>query len=135
MVGAGHVEGNAMREVRWSVLASAVYGGLAVLGAGLFALLRLTGAFDDPEAVTAFTLLGIAVDALLGTWILVLIWTYVDAERRGMSGALWSLLVFLLMFPIGPLLYLVLRQPPQGACPGCGRPVDPMRVLGATSLH
>ncbi len=44
-----------------------------------------------------------------GAWLLTLVWSYIDAERRGMNGALWALLVFILGFPLGPLVYLVFR--------------------------
>ncbi|MGB7295783.1 MAG: zinc ribbon domain-containing protein [Candidatus Aminicenantales bacterium] len=42
-------------------------------------------------------------------WIAVIIWVYKDAERRGMSGLLWALLVFIGNL-IGLLIYLIVRQ-------------------------
>lgn len=42
-------------------------------------------------------------------WIAVVIWVYKDAERRGMSGLLWALLVFIGNL-IGLLIYLIVRQ-------------------------
>ncbi len=79
-------------------------------------------------------------------WIAVIIWVYKDAERRGMSGLLWALLVFIGNL-IGLLIYLIVRQdhplreeqggggsvPPAAApspvattteCPVCHKPVE-----------
>jgi hypothetical protein len=68
----------------------------------------------------------------LALWIAVIVWVYRDAEKRGMNGFLWALLVF-----IGNLLaliiYLIVRfegKPENGipaagcSCPSCGRPVS-----------
>jgi RNA polymerase subunit RPABC4/transcription elongation factor Spt4 len=82
----------------------------------------------------------------LVVWIAVIIWVYKDAERRGMSGLLWSLLVFIGNL-IGLLIYLIVRQdhplreeqsalvgePPAATssaetkktvCPACQKPVE-----------
>jgi hypothetical protein len=93
-------------------------------------------------------------------WIAVIIWVYKDAERRGMSGLLWALLVFIGNL-IGLLIYLIVRQDhplreEQGAvsagppaapspaetkaalCPACQKPMEKSFVFcphcGA-SLH
>jgi hypothetical protein len=79
--------------------------------------------------------------ALIILWGAVLIWVYRDAEKRGMSGILWLLLV-LVGNIIGLLVYAIVRSetalgrrngsgggataPPAGAeakCPHCGKPV------------
>ncbi|HDT11927.1 MAG TPA: hypothetical protein ENN58_04235, partial [bacterium] len=70
---------------------------------------------------------------LLALWIVVIVWVYRDAERRGMNGILWALLV-LIGNLIGLLIYLILRSDSSlpasvgnrpGAvtkpCPGCGK--------------
>jgi len=72
--------------------------------------------------------------ALLILWIAIIIWVYRDAERRGMNGVLWSLLVFVGNL-IGLLIYLIVRNdsvvPKQIetqstlACPNCAKPVLP----------
>ena len=77
--------------------------------------------------------------ALLALWVLVLIWVYRDAERRGMSGILWLLLV-LIGNIVGLLIYAIIRSerpvrlnaeggvvgPGTAAskCPGCGNPLS-----------
>ena len=48
-------------------------------------------------------------------WIAVIIWVYKDAERRGMSGLLWSLLVFFGNL-IGLLIFLIVRQDHPVCC-------------------
>lgn len=64
-------------------------------------------------------------------WIFVIVWVYRDAERRGMNGILWALLVFIGNI-IGLLIYLIVRSdqlpqrketPPSIQCPGCSRTV------------
>lgn len=77
--------------------------------------------------------------AFIVLWGAILIWVYRDAEKRGMSGILWLLLV-LIGNVIGLLIYAIVRsetpvrrptqageaQPPggpAGACPACGKPL------------
>jgi Double zinc ribbon len=48
-----------------------------------------------------------------------------DAGRRGMSRALWTVLVILIPNAIGIILYFLLRAPIQVNCPKCGTVVDP----------
>ena len=67
---------------------------------------------SESEA-TAFLGLGIAmcVGGLLVwfiVWILIGIWVYKDAEKRGKSGILWLLLVIILGI-IGLIIWLVVR--------------------------
>jgi len=62
--------------------------------------------------------------------ILILLWVYRDAESRGMSGALWAIIVFFLNI-FGLILYLLVREStPPGTllgrritrvCPKCGQ--------------
>lgn len=68
---------------------------------------------------------------LLIIWIAVIVWVYRDAERRGMNGILWALLV-LIGNLIGLLIYLIVRSdasretgttPKSRACPECKQPV------------
>jgi hypothetical protein len=70
---------------------------------------------------------------LLILWIVVIIWVYRDAERRGMNGVLWALLVFVGNL-VGLLIYLIVRtdrahrqveSPNTQPCPKCEKPVLP----------
>ncbi len=65
--------------------------------------------------------------------ILIAIWVYKDAEKRGSNGALWLIIVILLGI-IGIIIWLLIRPPVGGVkkegtsdrrCPACGR-VIPM---------
>jgi hypothetical protein len=71
-------------------------------------------------------------------FIVLAIWVYKDAERRGSSGILWLIIVFFTGI-IGLIIWLVVRPPigghPQAGgiggappgqgrmCPNCGRPI------------
>jgi len=62
--------------------------------------------------------------------LLIGIWVYKDAEKRGKSGALW-LIINILLPIIGLIIWLVIRPPiggekPAGSdrkCPNCGRAI------------
>jgi len=96
------------------------------------------GWFDGFGPLRAIPLIILPV-ALIVLWGAVLIWVYRDAEKRGMSGILWLLLV-LIGNVIGLLIYAIVRSETpvkrraEGAaagggaccpdkCPGCGNPV------------
>jgi len=67
-------------------------------------------------------------------WLVLAIWVYKDAEKRGKNAILWLLLVFFLGI-IGLILYLITRdkkedlfdslggssQTSNRRCPSCGR--------------
>jgi len=78
--------------------------------------------------MTSFTILSLT---LLLIWIMVIVWVYRDAERRGMNGVLWALLVFIGNL-IGLLIYLIVRSDnlpvlksaqTTHPCPNCQKPV------------
>jgi len=50
------------------------------------------------------------VIAFLVIGLLLCIWVYRDAQKRGMNGALW-LIIVLLANIIGLIIYLVVREP------------------------
>ena len=72
---------------------------------------------------------------MLVIWILVIVWVYRDAERRGMNGVLWALLVFIGNL-IGLIIYLIIRSDREEVpkedvegravqpCPNCQKPVE-----------
>lgn len=95
----------------WSVATLAVFGGLMLCALGGFALLEMVGLIHvGEEPVVIYWLLVLPFVLFFGAWLLLVIWCYIDAERLGMNAPLWALLVFLLGFPVGPLVYLVLRR-------------------------
>ena len=78
--------------------------------------------------LSTISLLSIALFIL---WIVVIVWVYRDAERRGMNGVLWALLV-LIGNIIGLIIYLIVRSdtlparqtsPPTKTCPSCKKSV------------
>ena len=69
-------------------------------------------------------------------WVMVIVWVYRDAERRGMNGVLWALLVFIGNL-VGLLIYLIIRSEnrpevrntPAQVCPQCANPVGGSHVF------
>jgi hypothetical protein len=95
---------------------------------------NLSGIEFGPFGFFHFSPASILSLVMLIIWIFVIIWVYKDAERRGMNGILWALLVFIGNL-IGLLIYLIVRsdttlgkeekreiKAPQ-PCPQCGEPV------------
>ena len=115
-----------MQRLRVSQVVLGVYAALAVLCVIFYFVLRALEVLDSDQALP-FALISFVLVLCSGAGILLVVWTYVDAEKRGMSGSLWAVLVLFLNFPflIGSLVYLGLRRPLRGACPGCGGAVDP----------
>jgi len=74
---------------------------------------------------------------LLPVWAATLVWVYRDAEKLGKPGIVVALLIGLLCWPVGLLVWLILRTDylkaagianaggpvPPRACPRCGRPL------------
>jgi ABC-type transport system involved in multi-copper enzyme maturation permease subunit len=106
-----------------------------VLPFGVFPGIARSFTADMARGLTALPLIVLPV-AMIILWGAVLIWVYRDAEKRGMSGVLWLLLV-LIGNVIGLLIYAIVRSETpvkrrqEGAaageacsapekCPGCG---------------
>jgi len=83
---------------------------------------------NDPGASCA-GLFGVILFAgfIFSSLILTLGYVYRDAKRRGMNGALWTLLVLILapmyLF-IGLVIYLLVRDPLPYTCPQCASTVS-----------
>ena len=87
--------------------------------------------FDFWPHAFKWTSLSILSLVLLVLWIVVIVWVYRDAERRGMNGVLWALLV-LIGNIIGLLIYLIVRSdvlpasqrsPSTQTCPECNQEI------------
>ena len=96
-----------------------------------FRLPDIKGFYFDSSAFR-YSLSSLFSIALLIIWIMVIVWVYRDAERRGMNGILWALLVFIGNI-IGLIIYLILRsdaafapeaEPATQTCPKCEKPVS-----------
>ena len=59
-----------------------------------------------------------------GCYLLILGYINRDSKRRGMSPTLWTIIAIVIPNALGILLYFVLRQPLQSACPNCGHGVQ-----------
>jgi hypothetical protein len=80
----------------------------------LLACLALAG------AITAGSL-------FISCWLFMLGYVYCDAKRRGMSAALWTVLVLILSpayLLIGLIIYLLVREPLPYTCPQCSATVS-----------
>lgn len=117
------------------VMPFGIFPGIARSVGGMGHSMR--GWFDGFGPLAALPMIVLPV-ALIILWGAVLIWVYRDAEKRGMSGILWLLLV-LIGNVIGLLIYAIVRSEtpvkqrtgsaggstgPE-KCPGCGNPVSP----------
>ena len=69
-------------------------------------------------------------------FIVIALWVYKDAEKRGSSGALW-LIIVLLAGIIGIIIWLIVRPPIGGKpkqttgrfCPSCGKSIPSDAVV------
>jgi TctA family transporter len=83
---------------------------LAVVSA--FAVRVLAEPGDFGYALLAFLVFGgifILIIGLIAVWILLAVWVYRDAKKRGMEATLWLLVVLLTGF-IGLVVYLIVRR-------------------------
>jgi RNA polymerase subunit RPABC4/transcription elongation factor Spt4 len=100
-----------------------VVAGILFIGAQILfnaVLARLPDA--PPAAFLAF--LGLLAGLLLACILLFIGYINRDAKRRGMSPTLWTIVAVLIPNALGIILYFILRQPLQMACPQCGHAVQ-----------
>ena len=63
--------------------------------------------------------IGLAIPTLVGVYV------YRDARRRGMNGAVWTLIAIVTPGLVGLIIYLIVRASHTGRrCPGCKAPVQ-----------
>ena len=82
----------------------------------------------DNPALASLALAGIVTAASLCMAVMIFMIAYVnrDASRRGMSAALWTILVLILLPAwgfIGFVIYFLMREPLPYPCPQCGNTV------------
>jgi TctA family transporter len=90
--------------------------GLLSLAALAVASALAASGLAEPEdlgyAFLAFLIFGgiiLFIIGLIAVWILLAVWVYRDAKKRGMEATLWLLLVLLTGF-IGLIVYLIVRR-------------------------
>lgn len=97
----------------------------SIPGIGVWGL----GTIPDPAGIFHFVSRSFVPMMLFILWIVAIFWVYKDAERRGMNGLLWALLVFIGNI-LGFLIYLIVRSDKLSAsasmtheitCPGCAK--------------
>jgi TctA family transporter len=102
--------------------------GLLSLAASAFATRALAEPGGFGYAFLALLVFGffiLFIIGLIAVWILLAVWVYRDAKKRGMEATLWLLLVLLTGF-IGLIVYLIVRrehpiqQPPPPPPPATG---------------
>jgi len=95
--------------------------------------LEMDGRFVLPHRIIPFAawLPTLLLLVLLAVELMIVFWVYRDAERRGMNGVLWALLV-LVGNIVGLIIYLIVRSEefpktvpgePTQSCSGCGKVV------------
>jgi len=114
---------NAMEAGRLKLVLKARLLKLAVQAKGLLSLAALAVAsalaasvLAEPDdlgyAFLALLVFGGIILLIIGlfvVWILLAVWVYRDAKKRGMEATLWLLLVLLTGF-IGLIVYLIVRR-------------------------
>jgi hypothetical protein len=85
--------------------------------------------YSDQPLIASLALAGVitAVSAFISLWLFMLGYVYRDAQRRGMSAALWTVLVLILSpayLLIGLIIYLLVREPLPYTCPQCSASVS-----------
>ena len=77
-----------------------------------------------PPPAWARVLMGFLGGAMLACYFLLLGYVNRDSRRRGMNPVLWTVIAILIPNGLGIILYFVLRQPRQKACPQCGNAIQ-----------
>jgi hypothetical protein len=105
----------------WAIgLAVALFAGLQVL---LHVVLFPLEPHPAPLAWRIF--IGFMGGAALAFFVLLVGYVNRDARRRGMSAALWTVLVIFVPYAIGFIIYFLVRQPLRIPCPKCAAVADP----------
>jgi hypothetical protein len=111
--------GRFFRELSIIPAAAVVVAALLLL-AGLAGIpLLMEHQERNPPPLPLQLFFGFFVGSFLGLYALAVGYVNRDARRRGMSAALWTLLVIFVPNAIGFILYFVTRSPVVTACPGC----------------
>lgn len=78
----------------------------------------------NPPPPQVRAMLGLLGGVITFVYFLFLGYVNVDAGRRGMSRALWTVVVMFIPNALGFILYFFMRQPLQASCPQCSTKVE-----------
>lgn len=106
----------------WSVLLGIVLFTCMQLLWNLFVPHHARPGEAPPFALRIF--MGLFLGTLLFVWSLLIGYVNRDSKRRGMSRALWTIIAIFVPNGVGFILYFLLRDPLQSACPKCGTLAD-----------
>jgi hypothetical protein len=76
----------------------------------LATLLQETGGGSGAGGAVALIITILLILVCLAIYIASIVWVYRDANRRGKSGTLVALLVALISWPIGLVVWLIIRD-------------------------
>ena len=106
----------------WAIsLAVLLFAGIQVL---MHAVLFRLDPHPAPLALRIF--IGFTAGAALAFFVLLVGYVNRDARRREMNVALWTVLVVLVPYAIGFVIFFLMRQPLRSTCPKCGAAADPV---------
>ena len=100
------------RLLKLAVQAKGLLSLAALAAVSAYAARALAEPGDFGYALLALLVFGgifILILGLLVVWILLAVWVYRDAKKRGMEATLWLLVVLLTGF-IGLIVYLIVRR-------------------------
>lgn len=120
-------DGRFQLKQEWSLVPGWAIG-LAVVfffGVEILMTLVLFPREPNPPPVPFQLLFGVLMGSMLAFLTLLVGYVNRDAKRRGMSSALWTILVIFIPNAIGFILYFLMRQPLRVPCPGCGAALQP----------
>lgn len=91
---------------------------VAFIAAQWFFNIALASHHDAPPA-WARPLFGLLAGLVVSCYLLLIGYINRDAQRRGMSRTLWTIVAVIIPNGLGIILYFVLRQPRNSVCPQC----------------
>jgi TctA family transporter len=100
------------RLLKLAVQAKGLLSLAALAAVSAYAARALAEPGDFGYALLALLVFGgifILIIGLIAVWILLAVWVYRDAKKRGMEATLWLLVVLLTGF-IGLIVYLIVRR-------------------------
>jgi RNA polymerase subunit RPABC4/transcription elongation factor Spt4 len=109
-------------EIRIVPLWAWVLAGMVFVAAQVFFNVAMARHLGAPPA-WGRALMGLGAGLAGGCYLLLIGYINRDANRRGMSRTLWTIMAVIIPNALGIILYFLLRQPLGSTCPQCGHAV------------